>query len=145
MSYSELIQMYFERSVALQWYWTVYILVIGGVGAFSIFRHHPEVFTTAIVTILYLGFAYKNLGAIETTAEEREAVRLAAQEYPEAGPNAADVNRIRDRLGPTMQEYSIPGARYFHLFCDVLVVVFLWTKEWLRRQRSERPAAPVPT
>jgi hypothetical protein len=147
MSYGELIQMYFERSVAIQWYWTVYIVVIGGVGAFSVFRQHPEVSTTAIVTILYLGFAYKNLGAIETTAEERAAVRLAAQEYLDTGPNAneAHIKHIRDRLTPTMQEYSIPGARYFHLFCDLLVVVFLWTKEWLRRQRSDRPAAPVPT
>ena len=31
MNYSELIQAYFERSVALQWYWTIYVLVIGGI------------------------------------------------------------------------------------------------------------------
>lgn len=145
MNYTELIQTYFERSVALQWYWTVYILVIGGVGAFSTFRMRPQVSTTAIVTVLYLGFAYKNLGAIEATAEEREAVRLAAKEYPEAGANAADIMRLRGRLEPAMPEYSIPGARYFHLFCDLLVVAFLWTKEWLRRQTSEWPAAPAAT
>ncbi len=38
MNYSELIQAYFERSVALQWYWTIYVLVIGGVVGFSTFR-----------------------------------------------------------------------------------------------------------
>ena len=132
MSYSELIQTYFERSVALQWYWTLYVVVIGGVCAFSTFRRHPELSTTAILTVLYLGFAYKNLSAIEATAEEREAVRLTALEHPEAGPTAADVKRLRDRLAPAMPEYSISGARYFHLFCDGLVIAFLWTKEWLR-------------
>src|SRR5262245_50437365 len=118
MTYSELIQAYFERSVALQWYWTVYVLVIGGVLAFSTFRQHPEMVTTALVTVLYAGFAFKNLGAIEATAEEREAIRLAIKEYPATGPNAADIERTRARVEPTIPEYDIPAARFFHLFCD---------------------------
>jgi hypothetical protein len=62
MSYSQLMQSYFERSVALQWYWTVYVLVIGGVLAFSAFRHQKDAVTTTLVILLYIGFAYKNLG-----------------------------------------------------------------------------------
>ena len=38
MSYSELMQAYFERSTALQWYWTIYVIVIGGVLGFSTLR-----------------------------------------------------------------------------------------------------------
>ena len=30
MKYDQLIQLYFERSNALQWYWTLYVVVIGG-------------------------------------------------------------------------------------------------------------------
>ena len=30
MKYNELIQLYFERSTALQWYWNLYVVVIGG-------------------------------------------------------------------------------------------------------------------
>src|SRR5947209_14140815 len=82
MNYSELIQAYFERSVALQWYWTIYVIVIGGVLGFSTFRQRPELVTTVLVAILYVCFAYKNLGAIEATAEEREAIRAAIKEYP---------------------------------------------------------------
>src|SRR5207249_2111655 len=106
MSYSELIQAYFERSVALQWYWTIYVLVIGGVGAFSTFRQRPEMVTTILVTLLYAGFAYKNLGAIEATAEEREAIRLAIKDYSgwEHQSNAGDIKRVRDRLEPKMPE-----------------------------------------
>src|SRR5438034_10574203 len=111
MSYNELIQAYFERSVALQWFWTIYVLVIGGVGGFSIFRQRPQLVTTLLVTILYCGFAYKNLGAIEATAEERQAIRSIIKEYPDTGPSAADIKRVRDKLEPKMPEYDIAGAR----------------------------------
>ena len=57
MNYSELIQAYFERSVALQWYWTVYVLVIGGILGFSMFRQRREFVTTVLITILFACFA----------------------------------------------------------------------------------------
>ena len=139
MNYSELIHAYFERSVALQWYWTVYVLVIGGVLGFSTFRQRPELVTTVLVTLLYLGFAYKNLGAIETTAEEREAILSALKHYPESGSNAGDIRLVRQRLEPKLEEYDIAGARYFHLACDLLTVAFLWAKEWRRRKPEVSP------
>jgi hypothetical protein len=137
MTYYELVHTYFERSVALQWYWTIYVVVIGGVGAFSIFRQRPELTTTLIVTILYAGFAYKNLGAIEATAEERQAVRLAILDFPDR--SGVDIKRVRDKLEATMPEYDIAGARHFHWACDGLLIAFLWIKEWYRKkaQRSD--------
>jgi hypothetical protein len=140
MNYAELVQVYFERSVALQWYWTVYVLVIGGVLGFSTFRQRPELVTTLLVTILYACFAYKNVGAIEATAEEREAVLSALKGYPDTGSNAADVKRVRDRLESKLTEYDVAGARHFHLACDLLTVAFLWAKEW-RRRKPELPPA----
>ena len=140
MNYHELVQAYFERSVALQWYWTVYVLVIGGVVGFSTFRQRPELVTTILVTILYACFAYKNLGAIEETAAQREAIRSAIKDYPAAGSaSASDVKLARERIEPTVPEYDIPGARYFHLGCDVLTVLFLWAKEWRRRHPEPLP------
>src|ERR1700686_5503710 len=97
MNYSELIQEYFERSTALQWYWTIYVLVIGGGGGFSTIRQRPEMVTTVLVTVLFAGFAYKNLGAIVATAEERQAILLAVKDYPASGANAGDIQRIRAR------------------------------------------------
>src|SRR5437667_4085435 len=122
MNYHELIQTYFERSVALQWYWTVYVLVIGGVLGFSTFRQRPELVTTVLVTLLYAGFAYKNLGAIEATAEERQAIRLAIKDDPASGPNAAEIKRVREKLEPQMPAYDVAGARYFHVACDLLTI-----------------------
>ena len=59
MTYSELVQMYFERSNALQWYWTLYVIVIGGLLAFASLRKQPDRLTTFVVTVLYLCFAYR--------------------------------------------------------------------------------------
>ncbi|MFO0914523.1 MAG: hypothetical protein U0795_16305 [Pirellulales bacterium] len=134
MSYSELIQAYFERSVALQWYWTIYVLVIGGVLAFSTLRRQREVVTTLLVTLLYIGFAYRNLGAIVSTATERASLLAAAKAYV---PDEADKSRVefvRGKLDSALPEYDIAGARNFHLMCDALTVAYLWAKEWRRRQ-----------
>jgi len=133
MNYSELIQTYFERSVALQWYWTIYVLVIGGVAGFSTFRQRPELATTVLVTILFAGFAFKNLGAIVATAEERQAILLAIKEYPASGSNVDDINRVRAKLEPKMPEYDVAGAQYFHVACALLTIAFVWVKEWRRR------------
>ena len=38
MNYSELIQLYFDRSTAMQNYWNLYVLVVGGILAFSSLR-----------------------------------------------------------------------------------------------------------
>ena len=143
MSYSELIQAYFERSTALQWFWTIYIMVIGGVLGFSTFRQRPDIVTAVLVTVLYAGFAYKNLGAIEATAVEREAILLAIKDYPASGSNATDIKRLRDVLEPTLTAYDIAGARYFHVACDLLTIAFLGAAEWRRRKTAEQSSAPA--
>jgi hypothetical protein len=132
MSYAELIQAYFERSVALQWYWTVYVLVIGGVLGFTTLRQRPDLVTTIAVTILFACFAFKNVGAIEATAEEREAIRAAFKQQSATGPRAVDIQLVRDKVEPTLSEYDIPGARYFHIACAVITIVYLWAKEMRR-------------
>lgn len=134
MNYSELIHSYFERSVALQWYWTIYVLVIGGIVAFSTFRLRQEFVTTVLITILFACFAFKNEGAIEATAEEREAIRAAFKEYPSNGANAADIKLVRDKIEPTLTAYDIAGARYFHIACALLTIAYVWAKEWRRNK-----------
>jgi len=139
MTYSELVPVYFERSTALQWYWTIYIIVIGGVLGFSSIRQRPELVTTILVTILYGCFAYKNVGAIEATALEREAILSAIKSYP--AEDEADVKRVRDVLEPTLTPYDIDGARNFHMVCDLLTIAFVWAKEWQRRKVAATPPA----
>jgi hypothetical protein len=142
MQYPELIQQYFERSTALQWYWSIYVLVIGGVLGFSTFRQQPNFIWTVLVTVLFGCFAYKNLGAIEGTASQQVAIWATLKDYPAPGANAADLRRVRDVLEPTLQptEYGgFSGARNFHCMCDLLTILALWVKEW--RRRNAEPGA----
>ena len=49
MNYNELIQLYFERSTAMQQYWNLYVIIVGGVLAFSSLRKQPAAITTALI------------------------------------------------------------------------------------------------
>src|SRR5438132_13083850 len=140
MNYRELIQTYFERSHALTWFWTVYILVIGGILAFSLFRERKDLPRTVLITVLYAGFAYKNLGAIEDTTLEREAVLSALKAYTPTASEAADVNRIRERLEPKLQPSTVTDVRYFHWACDLLTIAALWAREWRRPKATPSSA-----
>src|SRR5205823_7209076 len=73
MKYNDLIQLYFERTTALQNYWTLYVVIVGGLLAFSSLRKQPAALTTLIVSILFGLFAYENLDAIKATATKRTA------------------------------------------------------------------------
>ena len=139
MSYSQLVQVYFERSTALQWYWTLYVIVIGGILAFSLFRERPDFIRTLLVTVLYACFAYKNLGAIEVTLQERQAILAAIKDYPATGPSADDIHRVREKLEPVLPLSEPTGVRYFHGACDLLTIAALWVAE-LRRRKPELPS-----
>src|SRR5436853_42782 len=126
MRYSDLIQLYFDRSNALQWYWTVYVAVIGGLLAVSSLRVRPDTLTVVLVTVLYACFAYKNLGAIGDATLERLAILQAVKGYVPERPDAADVNRLRERLEPTLAPTDYEGVRNFHVACDLLTVAAFW-------------------
>ena len=133
MTYNELIQLFFERSNAAQWYWTLYVVIVGGLLAFSAQRQQRDFFTTMLVTILFCIFAYKNLDAIQDTTQQRLATLDAIKRTtPIVPPGAIDVKAA---LEPTLTPASIDSVRTTHLTSDVLTVLALWAME-LRRRRS---------
>lgn len=133
MTYGELIQLYFERSSALQMYWTIYVIVIGGLLAFSSLRKQPDAVTGVLVTVLFVFFAYKNLGAIEGVTIERHAVVAAIHEYPAEGDG---IKSIRAKIEPTLNPPAFEGVRNFHIASDVITVLALWAMEWRRRKMA---------
>jgi hypothetical protein len=141
MRFDELVQAYFERSNALQWYWTLYVVVIGGLLAFSSAPKERDRITAAVVTLLFICFAYKNLGAIGDATAQRQAILTGMK--LSAPPNNQD-NRPEDiqsweALEPTLNPPAYEGVRNFHVACDVLTVAAVWAMErrrW-RRRRGE--------
>ena len=131
MQYNELIQLYFERSDAIQSYWTLYVAVIGGVLAFASLRLRPDWLTTALVSILFAVFAYKNLGGIYDATIQRYAILDLIRK----APAPASENPIT----PTLLPPDYPGVRNYHIAVDALTILTLWAME--RRRRSLPPAA----
>ena len=139
MKYNDLIQLFFERSNALQWYWNLYVFVIGGLVAYSSFRQRKDLAKTVLVTVLFCCFAYKNLDAIHDVTVQRFATLKLIQEYSPTGPDGTDVQRVRDDLEPTLvralPEFGgVLGVRNFHVFCTLLTILTLWVMEYHRKK-----------
>jgi hypothetical protein len=133
MNYSELIQLYFERSNALQWYWTLYVVIVGGLLAFSSLRVRRDLLTSALITILFCCFAYKNLGAIQDTMAQRSAALQAIQQMPGSNSNTAGI--LPQRV--LVEAAEDHGVRNFHVASDILTIAAVWAME-LRRARQAR-------
>jgi hypothetical protein len=139
MKYAELVQLYFERTTALQNYWTLYVVIVGGLLAFSSLRKQPAAITTLIVTLLFSLFAYENLDAIKATTVQRHAA-LAAIKQSDLGSTAPEIKPVRDLLEPTLNPATESSARNTHLVSDLLTIAALWAME-LRRRKNAGPAA----
>ena len=147
MSYGELIQLYFERSNALQWYWTLYVVVIGGLLAFSSLRQRPDLLTAILVSVLYSFFAFKNCGAILVVPLERYAVLQSIKEYPSGGAAAAATPRVRGLIEPTLNPPAYEGVRNFHIASDMLTLAAVWAMErrrWRRLRDDQLPRSTPP-
>ena len=137
MNYNDLLQHYFERSNALQNYWTLYVVVIGGLLAFSSIRKLGDIFTTLLVSILFSFFAYKNLDAIHDVTVQRFAVLDAIKGIS----INAEAATVRGTIEPTLTPPAYEGVRNFHVTSDVLTVLALWSMERRRRRRQDEAHA----
>jgi hypothetical protein len=135
MNYNELIQLYFERSNAMQQYWNLYVIIVGGVLAFSSLRKQPAAITTALVCILFALFAYENLDAMKDTTAQRFATLEAIKQFDSAAAAAATPSKqVRDLLEPTLTPATFGSVKATHITSDLLTIAALWAME-LRRRR----------
>jgi hypothetical protein len=141
MNYNDLIQLYFERSTAMQAYWNLYVVVVGGVLAFSSLRKQPAAVTTLIVSILFALFAYENLDAMYDTTRQRFATIEAIKQVDSTGENAGSLKQTRDLLEPTLTPATYGSVRTTHVISDILTIAALWAMELRRRRlRGTTPA-----
>src|SRR2546423_6268179 len=98
MNYNELIQLYFERSNAMQEFWNLYVVIVGGVLAFSSLRKQPAAITTALVCLLFALFAHENLDALHDVTAQRFAAIEAIKKYGSDSSNAAVDKQVRDLI-----------------------------------------------
>jgi hypothetical protein len=141
MNYNDLIQLYFERSTAMQAYWNLYVVVVGGLLAFSSLRKQPAAITTLIVSLLFALFAYENLDAMYDTTRQRFATIQAIKQFDSSGTDATGLKQARDLLEPTLTPATYGSVRTTHVISDILTIAALWAMEFRRRRlRSTAPA-----
>ncbi len=136
MNYNELIQLYFERSTAMQQYWNLYVVIVGGVLAFSSLRKQPAAITTALVCILFALFAYNNLNAMKDTTAQRFATLDAIKQFDAGASAASPSKQVRDLLEPTLTPATFNSVRNTHVISDILTIAALCAME-LRRRRMK--------
>ena len=141
MNYNDLIQLYFERSTAMQAYWNLYVVIVGGLLAFSSLRKQPAPTTTLIVSLLFALFAYENLDAMYDTTRQRFATIEAIKQVDSTGTNAGSLKQVRDLLEPTLTPATYGSVRTTHVISDILTIAALWAMEFRRRRlRNTIPA-----
>ena len=132
MNYSDLIQLYFERGNAMQNFWNLYVVILGGVLAFSSLRKQPAPITTLLVCLLFALFAYENLGAMKDVTAQRFALLQAVKDFPPN--NATAVLQTRTLLEPTLTPATYGSVRPTHLTSDILAIAALIAMEFRRRR-----------
>lgn len=141
MNYSELIQLYFERSTAMQQYWNLYVIIVGGVLAFSSLRKQPAAITTVLVCVLFALFAYNNLDAMKDTTAQRFATIDAIKQFDSGAAAASPSKQVRDLLEPTLTPATYNSVRLTHVTSDILTIAALLAMELRRRRlKSMMPA-----
>src|SRR5439155_26559607 len=137
MNYNELIQLYFERANAMQAYWNLYVVIVGGLLAFSSMRKQPAAITTLIVSILFALFAYKNLDAMHDTTAQRFATLQAIKQFDSSGATVASAKQVRDLIEPTLTPATYESVRVTHVTSDILTIAALWAMEFRRRRLTQ--------
>ena len=142
MNYNELIQLYFERANAMQQYWNLYVIIVGGILAFSSMRKQPAAVTTLLVCILFALFAYNNLDAMYDTTAQRFATLNAIKKFDANTATGAASNEVRGLLEPTLNPATYGRVRATHVTSDVLTIAALCAME-MRRRRLQAKGVPV--
>ena len=143
MNYNELIQLYFDRSNAMQNYWNLYVIIVGGILAFSSLRKQPAAVTTLLVCILFALFAYKNLDAMKDVTAQRFAALDAIKQFDANGGATTNPKPVRDLLEPTLTPATYQSVKITHLTSDVLTIVALVAMELRRRTLREVHTRPI--
>lgn len=133
MNYNELIQLYFERGNAMQNYWNLYVLIVGGILAFSSLRKQPAAITTLLVGLLFALFAYENLGAMKDCTAQRFATLSAIKQFDANGGATTNPKPVRELLEPTLTPATWQSVKVTHLTSDILTIAALIAMELRRR------------
>lgn len=118
MQFKDVMQMYFERTNAMNALWGFYITVclaiLGFFGGGKI--RQRNIVLAVFMSVSFFGFAWVNRSAIENAAQQRCLLKTQAESAP------GSIKALVDTLDPP----SLSSVRWFHLASDGMVILGMW-------------------
>lgn len=145
MKYSELLQLFFERSNEIVNYWTIYIVGMAAMLSFFAVRTRLDRRTKLILTAGFLFLAVFNLVGLLSVNNQRKAVidvikGSHADFLLEAGDKERDTVQLPiDKVEPTFRPFQNSTVIVIHLFSDGIALFGIWmvAPERTKKTRAE--------
>jgi hypothetical protein len=128
---SDLVTKFFERSNAIQAYWSFYSTAVLGLLAFFGTKKRDRLIAS-LLSVAFAGFAASNLDALRTVTRQRIVLKemLTACTKLEPPQCGVALHELSDTVSPS----SLTAVTYLHLTGDVFVFVGIW---WLVLHREK--------
>ena len=129
MEFKDITAQLFERSNAMQTFWSYYITIALALIAFFGTTQRSKTLA-AIFTIAFVGVAMVNLDGMKNIAHQRLALQdlVAAAKAPSAAAVFAKPvsAKVVDAYISSVHPPSVCGVVVAHLFCDAVVIAAIW-------------------
>ncbi len=130
MNFKDLVTLYFERTNAMQYLWSIYITIVLGLMGF-VGTAKPRLAIIFLMLIAFFGFAYVNCGALRSVTNQRNVVAnlIRSENKSDTDPD------VRRQISSTLDPPSVLDVTVFHVIGDLLVisaVLFLGFKHAVR-------------
>jgi hypothetical protein len=125
MELKDLLSLYFERTNAMQTFWTFYVTIILGLLAFFGSTKLPRkpYGITFILSLAFCMFAFVNLQALRGVTRQRNVTKdLIVASHLEHTPDGFVAMRIRPTLDPPTES----GVIAVHISGDILTIGAMW-------------------
>jgi hypothetical protein len=130
MKYNDLVQLFFERSNALQTFWTIWVAVVGALLAFCAARRKLGLWMMCILTVGFCLFACVNLFGMRDVSAQRLAAMKAMKDFPPPAESNKEerqsLEAVRKTIEDSLNPPTVGVVTTFHLLVDLLVLVAIW-------------------
>jgi hypothetical protein len=129
------LNLFFERSNAMQTFWNFYISIAVALLAFFGAATRSRI-TTLLMTVAFVGFAVVNYLGMRDVAQQRiDVCKVLAKEKWEDCEKGQPLI-ITQPLAITLHPPTIAGVRTLHWGSDVLVICAIWFLTFRRERLS---------
>jgi len=125
MEFKDLVTLYFERSSAMQTFWSIYVTIALGLLAFigSVKPSPERNLLAGILSFSFVAFAAVNLDALVDVTIARNVAKELISNFK---PSATLTQEVIDKIMLTVRPPAVWTIIVFHVTADILVLAGVW-------------------